>query len=77
VEVRAAECGLERRILQPLLAVDQLCLHRGVEVVLVEPVGDAFGKWVVIERVAEVGDGALDFARGGRGGYKRARSVRV
>ena len=52
---------IERWILQALVAHDELGLHGGVEVVLLDPVGDAFGEGVVVERVAEIGDGAVDF----------------
>ena len=48
-------------VLQALVAGDQLGFHGGVEVVLLDPVGDALGEGVVVERVAELGDGAVDF----------------
>ena len=56
--------GLRRAVfrgwtLKALLLVDQLGFHGAVTVVLVDPVGEAFGKWKVVERVAEVGDGAF------------------
>ena len=61
VEVGVAQGGDERWILQALIADDELGLHGGVEVVLLDPAGDAFGEGVVIERVAEFGYGAVDF----------------
>jgi len=47
--------------LQALIADDELGFHGGVLVVLGDPVGDALGEGVVVEGVAEVGDGAVDF----------------
>ena len=46
--------------MQALLAVDELGFHGGVLVVLGDPVGDALGERVVIERMGEVCDGAFD-----------------
>ncbi len=60
VEVRVAEGGDERGVLQALAADDQLGFHGGVEVVLLDPAGDAFGEGEVIEGIAEFGDGAVD-----------------
>jgi len=55
VEVGVAESSDDGWILQALIADDELSFHGGVEVVLFDPAGDAFGKRVVVERVAEFG----------------------
>ena len=41
--------------------MDELGFHGGVQVVLGDPVGDAFREWEVVEGGGEVGDGAFDF----------------
>ena len=51
VEVGVAKSGSERGVLQALTAEDQFRLHGGVDVVLLDPVGDAFGEGVVVKRV--------------------------
>ena len=61
MEVGVAEGGVQRWILQALVAGDELGFHGGVEVVFLDPLGDAFGEGIVVERVAEFGDGAVDF----------------
>jgi len=60
VEVGVAKGGAERGVGEALLAVDEFGLHGGVEVVLGDPVGDSLGEGVVVEGVAEFGDGAVD-----------------
>ena len=60
VEVRVAESRHERRVLQALVSDDEFSLPGGVEIVLVDPAGYALGEWVVIERVAELGNGTVD-----------------
>src|ERR1700761_1786469 len=60
VKVGVAQCGDERWVLQALVADDQLGLHGGVEIVLLDPTSDAFGEWEVIERIAQLSDGAVD-----------------
>jgi hypothetical protein len=60
VEVWVAEGCDEGGILQALVADDQFGLHGGVEVVLLDPAGDALGEGVVIEWVAEFSYGAVD-----------------
>jgi len=52
VEVGIAQSSAERGTLQALIADDKLGFHGGVLVVLGDPVGYAFGKWVVVERIA-------------------------
>jgi len=60
VEVGMAESGEEGRVLQALVAGDELCFHGGVLVVFGEPVSDALREGIVVEWIAEVGDRAID-----------------
>jgi hypothetical protein len=61
VEVGVPKCGSQGWVLQALVAGDQSGFHGGVEVVLLDPLGDALREREVVEGVAEAGDGAVDF----------------
>ena len=61
MEVGMGECGAKGGVLEGLAADDESSFEGGVEVVPVDPVGDAFREGEVVEGVVEVGDGAVDF----------------
>lgn len=60
VEVGIAKGGEYRGVLQALVAGDQLGFHGGVEIVLLDPLSYAFGEGIVVERIAEAADSAVD-----------------